>query len=567
MTATVDKKQARQLPILQGILPLDRARIPTDIIAGLTLAALAIPEVMGYTAIAGMPVITGLYTILIPMALFALFGSSRHLVVGADSATAAIMAAGLAGMAATGSTEYVALAGLLALITAAFLIIARVVKLGFLADFLSRTVLIGFLTGVGVQVAIGQISGMLGIPGGGSGPIQQLATDFQQLSQINMPTLAISVGVLVIIVGAGRISKKIPGALIAVIGAIAISYFFDLAADGVAVLGTVPSGLPKIGLPDVGVSWSLIQQLIPTAFSIFVVILAQSAATSRAYAARYSERFSENVDLVGLSLANIGAGLSGTFVVNGSPTKTQMVDSAGGRSQLATLTTSVIVVVVVLFLTVPLSYMPNAVLSAVVFLIGIELVDVKGMRTIYAQRPGEFWVALITAATVVFVGVEQGILLAMFLSLALHVKNGYHPKNSVVTEKGGHPTFVPMSAPQEALPGLVIYRFNHSMYYANAELLGQEMVGLAKTGPEPVTWLCIDMDAVDDVDFSAAATLREGYNLLKERDVKLVFAGVSDDVRADLDRSDVTTLVGEDGYFAGLEELVTAFQQQAGKSE
>ena len=221
---------------------------------------------MGYTKIVGMPVITGLYTILIPMALFAIFGSSRHLVVGADSATAAILAAGFAGLATSGSTEYVALAGVLAFITAAFLILARVVKLGFLADFLSRTVLIGFLTGVGVQVAIGQISGMLGIPGGGSGPVQQLLTDFQQLSQTNMITLAISVSVLVIIVGARKINNKIPGALIAVIGAIAASYFLDLSADGVAILGTIPSGLPKFGLPDAGIDWSTFQQLLPTPF-------------------------------------------------------------------------------------------------------------------------------------------------------------------------------------------------------------------------------------------------------------------------------------------------------------
>ncbi len=190
-TDTVQKK-GRRLPIFQGILPLDRTQIPLDIIAGITLAALAIPEVMGYTQIAGMPVITGLYTILIPIALFAIFGSSRHLVVGADSATAAIMAAGLAGMAATASSEYVALAGLLALMAAALLILARLIKLGFLADFLSRTVLIGFLTGVGIQVAVGQISGMLGIPGGGSGPVQKLITDVQQLSQTNIYTLAVS---------------------------------------------------------------------------------------------------------------------------------------------------------------------------------------------------------------------------------------------------------------------------------------------------------------------------------------------------------------------------------------
>jgi MFS superfamily sulfate permease-like transporter len=298
-----------------------------------------------------------------------------------------------------------------------------------------------------------------------------------------------------------------------------------------------------------------------------VVILAQSAATSRAYAARYSERFSENVDLVGLGLANIGAGLTGTFVVNGSPTKTQMVDSAGGRSQVAMLTTSVIVVIVLLFLTVPLSYMPSAVLSAVVFLIGVELVDVKGMRTIYAQRPGEFWVALITAVVVIFIGVEQGIILAIILSLLLHVRHGYKPKNVVLAKKDGHLRVSPVTAPMEALPGLVLYRFSHSMYYANAERLSQEMLELLKAGPEPVTWLCIDMAAVDDVDFSAAATLREGYEELKERDVRLVFAEVNDDVRAELDVSGVTDLVGEDAYFSYLEDVLAAYERQGEASE
>jgi sulfate permease, SulP family len=183
MSVSIPKrKPARSLPILQGILPIVGSQIPTEIIAGITLAALAIPEVMGYTKIAGTPVVTGLYTILIPMALFALFGSSRHLVVGADSATAAIMAAGLAGIATQGSPEYMAYAGVLAILAGLFLIIARVIKLGFLADFLSRTVLIGFLTGVGVQVAIGQISGVLGIPGGGSTTLEKLVHDIQNLN-------------------------------------------------------------------------------------------------------------------------------------------------------------------------------------------------------------------------------------------------------------------------------------------------------------------------------------------------------------------------------------------------
>ncbi|MGD8936525.1 MAG: SulP family inorganic anion transporter, partial [Thiogranum sp.] len=299
--------------ILQGVLPIKADQIPAEIIAGMTLAALAIPEVMGYTKIAGTPVITGLYTILIPMALYAIFGSSRHLVVGADSATAAILAAGLVGLAATGSDEYVALAAVLAIMAAGFVLLARIVGLGFMADFLSRTVLIGFLTGVGIQVALGQISGMLGLRGGGHGTPQKIWNDIQQIGQVNFYALAIALTVLVVIVGSKSLSKKIPGALIAVVGAIAASWALGLGQQ-VHVLGAVPSGLPHIGLPDVNWSWDLIGRLVPTAFAMFVVILAQSAATSRAYAARYNERFSENTDLVGLGLANIGAGLSGTFV-------------------------------------------------------------------------------------------------------------------------------------------------------------------------------------------------------------------------------------------------------------
>ena len=259
--STADKTSGGfRLPILQGVLPIKASQIPAELIAGITLAALAVPEVMGYTKIAGTPVITGLYTILIPMALFALFGSSRHLVVGADSATAAILAAVLVGIAATGSDEYVALAAVLAFLSAGFLILARLIGLGFLADFLSRTVLVGFLTGVGIQVALGEISGMLGLKGGGHGTLQKIWNDIQQIDQVNLYALGTALAVLVVIVGSKKLSKKIPGALIAVIGAIIASWALNL-GEHVHVLGAVPSGLPHIGLPEVKWSWELIGKL------------------------------------------------------------------------------------------------------------------------------------------------------------------------------------------------------------------------------------------------------------------------------------------------------------------
>lgn len=552
----------RRWPVLQGILPIDPSRIPAEILAGVTFASLAIPEVMGYTKIAGTPVITGLYTILIPMALFAFFGSSRHLVVGADSATAAILASSLVGVAATGSAEYVALTSLIALMAGALLIIARAVRLGFLADFLSRTVLVGFLTGVGIQVSIGELPRLLGIDAGGHGMVAKLLDAARNLNEVNGYAIAISAAVLVLIIGCRRVSPKVPGPLIAVVGVILASWLLDLKSHGVAVLGTIPSGLPLIGLPNVDWSWKLIWELVPTALAIFVVILAQSAATSRAYAARYNENLSENTDLVGLGLANLGAGLSGTFVVNGSPTKTEMVTSAGGRSQLAQLTTAVIVLLTILFLTGPLALMPEAVLSAVVFMIGIDLVDVRGMRKIFIQARSEFWIALATAAIVVFVGVEQGIVWAMALSLINHTRHGYRPKNQVIVrdEDGGW-RIQPISRPAEFEPGLLIYRFSHSMYYANAARFSREVTALVQDTKPPIRWFCIEASAIDNIDFSAGAALLSVCSSLKGQGIRTVFVMVEPQVRAELARYGITNLVGEDAFFESGHDLVEAFHR------
>jgi len=389
---------------MQGVLPIRRSKIPVEMLAGLTLAALGIPEVLGYAKIAGMPVVTGLYTMLIPMVVFVVLGSSRHLVVAADSATAAILAAALTGLAVAGSEQYVRLAGLAALLAGGLLLLARVARLGFLANFLSRTVLVGFLTGVGIQVAVGQLPGMLGVSAAGQDTLTQLTDIVRALPQVHLSDLVVSVGVVVIVLALRRAAPKIPGPLIAVIVAIGVSWAADLADHGVAVVGPVPGGLPQFSLPALG--WDDATTLLGAALSMFVVILAQSAATSRAYAVKYEEQFSQDTDLVGLGAANLAAAFSGTFVVNGSPTKTQMVDSAGGRSQLAHLTTAAVVLIVLLLLTGPLAYLPNAALAAVVFLIAIELIDIRGMRRILACRRHEFAIALLTTAAVVVLGVR-----------------------------------------------------------------------------------------------------------------------------------------------------------------
>jgi SulP family sulfate permease len=560
------QKKARHLPFLQGILPIVPSQIPIDIVAGITLAALGIPEVMGYAKIAGMPVVTGLYTLVLPIAVFAVLGSSRHLVVGADSATAAILAAGLVGLATQGTTQYVELAGVLAIMTAVFLVIARIIKLGFLANFLSRSVLIGFLTGVGIQVALGQVGGMLGVTTTGRGPIEKFFSAIQQIPQANIATVIVSASVLIIIIGAGMINNRIPGALIAVIGSIIASYALNLAQYGVTVLGPIQGGLPPIGFPHVQLT--NIPQMVTTAASIFIVILAQSAATSRAYAMRYYESFDENVDLIGLGMANIAAGISGTFVVNGSPTKTEMVDSGGGRTEIAQLMTAVIVVLVLLFLTGPLAYMPNAVLSAVVFLIGVRLIDYKGMSGIFRVSPEEFIVATITAVIVVVVGVEQGIILAIVLSIVIHISHSYRPSDStLVPMPRGHWQTTAVDQNKEAEPGLVVYFFGASLYFANAVRFSEEIIRLVDDAQPQVRWLDVDAAAMIGIDYTGADTIRQVHTILEKKGVTLVFSNVIDDVRMELDRFGLTKLVGEEHVYNSLPDVLEAYRKETKQVE
>src|SRR5689334_4923452 len=530
----------RTLPVLQGVRPVQRGRVPTEVLAGLTLAALGVPEALGYAKIAGMPLVTGLYTMLLPMAVFAVLCSSRHLVVAADSATAAILAASLTGLAAVGSAQYVRLAGLAALLTGVMLLAARLARLGFLANFLSRTVLVGFLTGVGLQVAAGQLPDMLGVTAaGGHTTVPRLVDTLRALPQAHAADVAVAVAVIVIVLVARRVSRRIPGALVAVVAAIVVSWVSKLAQHGAAVVGTVPRGLPTLGLPAFG--GHAITALAGAAASMFVVILAQSSATSRAYAAKYSEEINDDADLNGLAAANVAAAFSGTFPVNGSPTKAQIVDSAGGRSQLSSLTAAVVVLIVLVLLTGPLAYLPVAALAAVVFLIAVELIDVAGLRHILATRRHEFAVAVLTMVAVVALGVEQGIIVAIVASIVDHLRHSYSPLNSVLVKSPeGHWRATAVTPGARTEPGLVVYRFGTSLYYANAARFAADIIAVAGHGPEtdaePLRWLVIDWAAIGDADYTASTVLAKVVERLHERHVCLVFSSVLGPVKRQLDR-------------------------------
>jgi MFS superfamily sulfate permease-like transporter len=551
-----------RLPLFQGILPFDKSHLLPDILAGITLAALGIPEVMGYTKIIGTPVHTGLYTMLLPMLAFALFGSSRHLVVSADSATAAMVAAALTAMSFVANTpQYVALTSLIALEAAAILLAARILRLGFLADFLSRTVLVGFLSGVGIQVAFGELHGMLGLEKGGHGFLGHLVFLAQHISETQLPYLFISLAVLVVIVGFEKFAPRFPGALLAVIGMIAASTYFHWSEHGIQVVGEVPSGLPRLGLPDV--TWANVQMVLPISLSCFIVILAQSAATSRAYALRFRDQFSQNVDLVGLSFANAAAGCSGTFIVNGSPTKTAMVDTGGGRSQISHLATVTMVLLVLLFLTKPLAALPNAVLAAIVFMIGVKLFDHRGLAEICHKKPMEFAVAVATAAVVVLVGVEQGIVFALIVSLLQFVRRSYQPSTFIIMRDDKDEWRMDPVVPGKMVePGLVLYWFGAELFYANAGHFVSEVRWLVSKSPTPVKWFVIDASAITAIDFSAGKALKELQQDLAKEGVTLAISRLQLRRNGHLESMGLLEVIGTNHIFISRHDCIEAYRSE-----
>ena len=413
-------------------------------------------------------------------------------------------------------------------------------------------------TGAARRIAV--LGEMVGLEVHSNRTVGQLIGVIRGLPQIHLPTVLISAVVLTSVFAFSRFAPKVPGPLIAVAGAIAASAAWNFAGHGITIVGPVVGGLPHLGLPDV--RWKEAAPLLGVSGSCFVMIVAQSAATARFYAGRHHQHLDESADLVGLSAANAAAALSGTFVVDGSPTQTAMVESSGGQSQLAQVATAMTVVFVLHFLTKPLQYLPRCVLGAIVFFIAVRLIDVRGLREIRRESPGEYALAVFTAAVVVLVGVEQGILLAMVLSLLRVVRHSYRPHTGVfVVSQGDAWQLVPAVPGAVTEPGLVIYRFGAALFYANASLFAEEARGLVGPAPSGVRWLVVDAEAITNVDYTAARMVQQLQKELVHGGVVLVLARVPLSLKADLDRHLLTEVIGPARFFDRLHDALAAFAE------
>lgn len=539
-------------------------RVPSfgpDLVPGITLAAVAIPACMGYTKIAGTPVVTGLYTILLPAAAFALLGSSRRLIVAADSATAAILFAGLSPLAQPFSSHWLGLAGGAALVTAGLLALSFVFRLGFLADFLSRTVLVGFLCGVGFALMIGQLPDMLGIPAPGGSLWHVVAGTAAHASDAHVPTLVMSGAVVVFVLVLQRVARRIPAMFVAVALAIGITWALGLDRRGIAVVGQVQAGLPALALPRL--SWHELTAIVPMCLSLFLVVIAQSAATARSFAQKHGEPLDENRDLLALAAANALAGLSSTFVVNGSPTKTAVSDAAGARTQAAQLTSACVVLVVLLAATPLIARLPVGVLAALVFLIGLKLLDIRSLRQILRFRRSTFAVAVGTFVAVVVLGVERGIFVAIALSVIDHLQQEHAPKDVVLTVTDGRWRAENVRPGIQTEPGLVVYRFEAPLFFANADYFGARVQHVVDGASDPVRWLILDLISVDDIDYTAGLILSLKVDELQQRGIEVGLVS-ADDLREPLDRLDITPRIGRGLSFESVQEAVEAFHAKVG---
>jgi MFS superfamily sulfate permease-like transporter len=541
--------------LFAGMRPLKLREAARDALAGLTLASMNVPQLLGYTRIAQTPLVTGLYTGLLPVVAFAVFGSSRHLVVAADSATAAIFSNSISRMADPSSDRYMALVGLVALLTAGLLGLARILKLGFLADFLSRTALVGFLTGVGVQVGTAMLGDMTGVAVASRRTLVQLWQILHGLPSLRAPILGLSILVAASILIGRRLAPRVPVSLAVVIGAIAASASFDLAGRGFPVIGPVPGGLPSFKLPDVSLSDAV--AVLPVALACFVMIIAQSAATARVFAIKRQERVDENADILGLAAANAAAAVSGAFVVNGSPTQTEMADAVGARSQAAQIAFAAGVLVVLLFLTGPLQYLPRCVLASIVFTIAVGMIDVRGLCDIFAESGGEFLLAILTVAVVVALGVEQGILFAILFSLVRHVRHSYQA-HAMVLAPNAQGRWLPEPARPgvQTAPGLIVFRYGAELFYANADRFGDQARELVAKAPQPVKWLVIDAEAITHIDLSAARSVRTLIQELSSQGVRVAFGRVDTYLESDMRRHHIVEAVSEGRIFPTLHEAL-----------
>jgi SulP family sulfate permease len=568
-----------------GLQGLTLADVPREVSAGVTLAALMIPLNIGYAQVAGLPPVAGLYAAIIPLAVFALLTSSRHLVTSPDASMAGLVGAALVAFAAPGEPLRLQYALALALICGLLFFVFWAFRLAFLANFLSRAVMAGFITGLGVEVFTNQVRKILAAPHAAEAASGVLAAAerlrdamatsvntegyfvevlalIDSVPRANLYSVAIGVSAFLIVRLLKRYAPRIPGALVALVLLTAAVAVFDLPAKGVGVLGAIPSGAPTLTLPSIPVSDYL--RLLPSAFAIVAILLCEGLLVVRSYSNKYGYKADGDQMLFAWGAANLAAGFTGSFLTGNSPSRSAAMDASGAKSQLPSLVAAGTIAVVLLFFTDLLAFLPNAALAGIVANAVLSLIEVHEFRELWRMRRSEFWIAAVCLLSVLALGPLRAVLIAFLLSTVDVIRRASNPVTATLVEAPDGSHFVPFDAAQASGPsGLVVYRFGAPLYFANATLFLDDVERLIAQAPAPVRWFVLDAQAMVDIDTTGAGALRQAMALLAKGKVTFVVSRADRAFRSWLEKYDLMEHIDPDRFYPTNRHAAAAFRAEA----
>ncbi|MGU0999423.1 SulP family inorganic anion transporter [Pseudomonas aeruginosa] len=550
---------ARWVPGLDSLLHYRRAWFRPDVQAGLSVAAIQIPTAIAYAQIAGFPPQVGLYACILPMLIYALIGSSRQLMVGPDAATAAMVAAAITPLAAGDPQRLVDLSMIVAIMVGLFSIVAGLARAGFIASFLSRPILVGYLNGIGLSLLVGQLGKLFGYEAATSGFVAGILALLENLLHIHWPTLILGSLSLLLMVLLPRRFPQLPGALCGVLLASLAAALLGLDRYGVELLGEVPAGLPQLSWPQT--SLEELKSLLRDATGITVVSFCSAMLTARSFAARHGYSINPNHEFVALGLANIGAGVSQGFAISGADSRTAVNDMVGGKTQLVGVVAALVIAATLLLLNKPLGWVPMPALGAVLLLAGWGLIDVQALKGFWKLSRFEFSLCLLTTVGVLSVGVLPGIFVAVSIAVLRLLYYTYRPSDAVLGWMHGIDGQVELAKYPQAttLPGLVIYRFDAPLLFFNADYFKQRVLAVVD-GSERPNAVLLNAEAMTNLDISGLATLHEVQQILKAQGVHLSLARVTGQTLDLLQRSSMLGEIKPPLVFSSVRSGVSAYR-------
>ena len=552
---------ARRIPTPAWTVGYRRGWLRGDVLAGVTITAYLIPQVMAYAEVAGLPAVVGLWASVGALIAYAALGSSTQLSVGPESTTALMTAAALAASATTGSREYADLASALCVVVAALCLLGWLGGLAFLADLLSRPVLIGYMSGVAVIMIVSQLGKLTGIHVTADGVWPALAYLAEHLGAVHAPTLTLGLVTLAVMLTGSLVAPRAPMPLLGMIGAAAAVALLDLRERGITVIGTIPYGLPVPGLPHVSLGGVL--SLVPAALGVAFVGYTDNILTGRAFANRRDERIDARRELLALGGANLASGLMHGFPVSSSGSRTAIGHALGGRTQLTSLVTAGATVLAIFTLRPLLASFPTAALGAVVVYAALRLIDVAEFRRLAGFRLTELLIAVATTVAVLVVGVLPGVLVAIGLSVLDLLRRVARPHDAI---EGFVPGLAGMHDVDDypgatVVPGLLVYRYDSPLFFANAEDFRRRALAAVADAAEPVRWFVLNVEAIVEIDIDAVDVLDDVRRDLWGRGIVFAMARMKQDLRSDLERTDLLEQIGEDHIFPTLPTAVDAFRR------